>query len=346
MRRASAYAFALSAILALHTRQAEGASSVVLACEREGDGALVRVERRVSAELRAAGFVVEGRDADAAFDARRAIAGGEPVDSPQGAERPFAAVLLRRAPAGTAAEVWVTDRVTGRALAHRFDADRSEASEGLLAMRVVELMRAGLTDPPPPRPTPSRPVVPQAAPTPAPPAPRKPASVELGAGLAALYGPDFNVAWGPMLHASIAPCTTCRVRLLAAGPTYGANAEAREGKATLRQELAIAEATFEPFGGFLARPFIGAGVGAYHLQARGEAGAPFVGAHDSAWSALAAVTAGARLRLTPSLSASLGARAFVPFPRPVLDFAGNHAAAAGRPSWLFTLSLDANLGAL
>jgi hypothetical protein len=331
-------AAALAALLAAAAR-ADGAS-VVLARERSDDAALERAELRVAAELRAAGFAVEERDVDGALEARHAIEEGAAGDD---TERPFAAVLLRRAPFGTATDIWVADHIAKQTVVRHIDVGRGEAAEGLLAMRVVELMRASLTDPTPKPPAPPpAPPPPAVAPTP-PPAP-SPARFELGAGLAALYGSDFGAAWGPTLHASLAPCDLCRLGLIVAGPAFGPGVEAREGSASLRQELALAEASLDLTQSRLARPFLGVGGGAYHLRANGTGRTPFVDARDDAWAALGSIGAGARLHLAPNVGAALGVRALFPFPRPVLDFAGNHVAAAGRPSWLLTLSLDAELG--
>lgn len=350
--RAAAFA-TLFGVGATATAAGAERANVVLAREGGHDEALERIELRLAAELRAAGFRVEGRDVDGALDARRAIEEGVVGEKgAEGAERPFATVLLRRAPLGAATDIWVADHVTRKTVVRRIDAGRGEASEGLLAMRVVELMRASLTEPlPAPAPPPQALPPPSAAHTAtADAAPPTAARFELGAGLAALYSAGFGPAWGPTLHASFAPfappalCAACRLGLLVAGPTFGPRVEASEGSATLRQELALVEASLILTREGWARPFLGVGAGAYHLHARGAARAPFLDGRDDAWAALASLGAGARLYLSPTITTSLTARALAPFPRPVLDFAGNHVAALGRPSWLFTLSLDTNLG--
>jgi len=340
MKRA-ACAVGLAIAFVATAARADG-SRVVLSRERDDD-VLGRVELRVAAELRAAGFTVDDRPADGAdvaADAQNADAG----------DARFATVVLRRARRGTALEITVDDRITKKTVTRRIDAGRGERAEKLLSMRVVELLRASLVEPlvvepPEGEPPAAAPLPPDVAAFAAPrdvlrAAPR----FELGAGLAVIAGADVGLAWGPTVHASLSPCGGCRAGVVLAGPAFGASVDAREGSAAVRQELALAEASLDLARSSWFSPFVAAAAGAYHLHAQGTARAPFVDARDDAWAALAVAGAGARARLADHAHVTLAARALFAFPRPVLDFAGDRVATVGRPSWMLALSLDADVG--
>ena len=352
-RRAWVAAMVAGSMLTASSASAEP-SHVVL--DRGGsDAGLVRAFVRLAAELRAAGFVVDERTSPRAIeDAHVALQASED-DAASDPSHPFATVLLRRVPNGTATDIWVADHVTRKIVVRRIEGGRGETADGLLAMRVVELMRASLVEPlvvPPPSDAP--PAASQPAPdvaafaAPAHDATTRRADAtstfEIGAGVAALYGgPDIGLAWAPTLHASSVACAFCRASVLVVGPAFGGGIDAREGSASVRQELALAELSLEPMRASWARPFVSAGAGAYHVDVTGTAHTPFTDAHDDAWSALAAAGAGIRLRLAQGAGVTLGARALFALPRPVIDFAGVEVAAIGRPSGMLTLSLDVDL---
>lgn len=93
-------------------------SRVLVVRERGDDAVVERAEVRLSAELRAAGFLVDERLAEGDADARRLVE--QPADG--GA---FATVLLQRAVAGASTDVWVADHVTHKTVVRRMDAQGS-----------------------------------------------------------------------------------------------------------------------------------------------------------------------------------------------------------------------------
>lgn len=315
-------------------------SRVVIVRERSADAVVARAEVRLAAELRAAGFVVEEREVDSASDARRVVDAG--VDGA------FATILLVRAGGGAATDIWVADHVTKKTVVRRIGGD---GGERVLALRVVELMRASLVEPialPPPveapRVEPPADVVrfvavePDAVPS----ADRT--TLALAAGASALYASSsIGLAWAPSIGLDVAACDVCRARALVVGPAFGGSVDAAQGSARVRQELALAEFALEAPLARWFRPFVAVGAGAYHLDVRGTARAPFVDGGGDAWAALASGGAGARVRIAGAAALSLGARALFAFPRPVVVFATDAAATAARPAILGTLALEVDL---
>ena len=311
---------------------------------------------RLAAELRAAGFVVEEREA----------AGDEGL--PQAEESatggPFATVFLQRAHTGAATEVWVADHVTHKVVVRRLAArGRGDAAERSLALRIVELMRASLVEGlvlPPSEEDDSRdegPVSPTPAALQAPPPdvsawtrealhepkPRAPSRVLLSLGAAAAYaGPDVGMALGPELRLAWRASGAWSVALVAA-PVFGARVEAREGSATVTQELGLVEVAFEVLshGPLSALLFLGAG--GYHLDATGYAAPPFFSGHAEAWTGLGALGVGIRVRLAGATSLLVDARELLALPRPVVVFGTERVAEAMQPGTMAGVSLAVDL---
>jgi hypothetical protein len=326
---------------------AEG-SLVVLVRERGADAVVERAEVRLAAELRAAGFTVDEQTAESADDARKLV---EDAD----ARGPFATVLLRRARAGAATDVWVADHVTHKTVVRRMSArGAGDAADRGLALRVVELMRASLVEGlvlPPPEEEPDTPAPAPVPPPPAdvaawtreavrePPAPEG-GTVDVALGVAGAFaGPDVGLAVAPELRVAWRPSRTWSIAVLGALPAFGARVAASQGNATVRQELAIVEAAFEPALVDWIRPYVAAGAGGYHLDATGYASAPYSSGAADAWSALLAAGIGARLRLTGSTWLAFDVRELVALPRPVIAFAGDTVAVAMRPGTLAGMTL-------
>jgi hypothetical protein len=323
------------------------ASRVVLESEREQDPVVQRVQTRLAAELRAAGFDVQERAVEAA-----AGSGGEGSGDEAG---PFAVVRLRRAGAGAVLDVTVEDHVTHKTVVRRLDAHgRGDPSDRALALRVVELMRASLVEA---LVLPSEPTEPAAPAPPAPPpdvarwtrdgvqevAPAK-TTVSLALGAAATFGgpaagtgiaPEARLAWRALDSLSIG--------LLAAGPSFGARVTSAEGSADVRQELALLDGQLEIALAGPLRAFADIGTGGYHLDANGQAAGPYTSGHADAWSALLAAGLGLRARLAGPASVVLDLRELVALPRPVVVFAGDRVASFMSPGTLAGLFLAVEL---
>jgi hypothetical protein len=335
------------------------ASRVVIVRDRSADAVVDRAEIRLGAELRAAGFLVEERVVDGDEDARKIVETSEDGG-------PFATVLLRRAGARAATDVWVADHVTHKTVVRRMGSRGSgDAADRALALRVVELMRASLVEglvlPPSDEDVPAAvPAAPSAAPPPpAPPPPpdvarwtreamrvappsRRHVAIALGVE-GAFAGPDVGLAVAPVLRVAWRATDTWSLGVLAAGPGYGARVSAAEGSANLRQELALAEVAFEPPTAGTVGGFATLGAGAYHLYASGDATAPFTSGQDEAWAVLLGAGGGLKLRLSPASSIVLDVREVIALPRPVVVFAATQVGTAMRPGTLGGISLALDL---
>jgi hypothetical protein len=359
--------------------RADGGSRVVIVRDRSADPVVDRAEVRLAAELRAAGFTVEERVVDGDDDARRVVEETREEALPRGAGSttplekpaeggPFATVLLRRAGARAATDVWVADHVTHKTVVRRMGSrGGSDAAARALALRVVELMRASLVeglvlppsddDLPPPTPPPSSPAPPPPTPPVLPadvgawtrdalhtPLADRPSHVRLSLGVAGAFaGPDLGVAVAPVLRVGWLPARAWTVALVAVGPGFGAHVTAPEGTASVRQELALAEVAFEPPTEGAVSGFLALGAGAYHLYASGDATPPYTSSHDDAWAALFAAGAGVRVHLSGAASLVVDAREGITLPRPVVLFASQRVAEAMHPGTLGGVSLAVDL---
>jgi len=322
-------------------------SRIVLLSEQAGDDAIIaRAQVRLAAELRAAGFEVDQGGVEAEGDARRI------VETPAGGD-PFATVFLRRAGDGTSTDVWVADHVTHKTVVRSISVPGSgESADRALALRVVELMRASLVE---------SMVLPSADVT-TPPAPEVKAwtreevrmepsekkaageRVVLGLGVAAAFAsPDVGLAVAPALRVAWRAGRLWVLRAAAVGPAFGGRVQAPEGDATIRQEMGLFELAFDPRTAGPVEAYAALGAGAYHIDERGNAAAPFAGAHDEAWSALLSAGGGIRFRLSRVLSLELGSHLLLTMPRPVVVFGSERRAAIMHPGALGTLGVAVEL---
>jgi hypothetical protein len=350
----------LACVLGAATADAD-ASRVVIVRDRSADPVVDRAEVRLAAELRAAGFAVEEHVVEGDDDARKVV-----EDPAEGG--PFATVLLRRAGARAATDVWVADHVTHKTVVRRMGSRGvSDAAARALALRVVELMRASLVEglvlppsdedlpPPPSPPSPASPPPPSSPGLPPDvgawtrdalrgPLPDHPHRVRLALGVAGAFGgPDVGVAVAPELHVAWVPVRPWSIGVVAVGPGFGAHVTAAEGTANLRQELALAEVALEPPAAGVVSGSVALGAGAYHLSATGDAAPPYTSGHDDAWSALLSAGASLRVHLSGTASMVLDAREVVALPRPVVLFAAQRVAATMHPGTLGGVSLAVDL---
>jgi hypothetical protein len=374
-------AIALGSLLAVAgaSAPAQGAqtgSRVVIVRERgAADPVIDRAEVRLAAELRAAGFDVQERVVDGDADARLLVE--EPGDA-----GPFATVLLRRAGARAATDVWVADHVTHKTVVRRFGAQGGEGSDRALALRVVELMRASLVEPlvlpaaepePPAGAGPATAGAPGAAasapgasagPPGAPPSsPAMPPQDvvrwtreglhDVAGASAPRFGFSFGVA-GAYAGPNIGPALAPELRLvwhitgawslgLLGATAFGGGITESPGTAQTRQDLGLAEIGFESTGDSPVHALVTLGAGAYHVYASGEATAPYFGQHGDTISALFSAGVGVRLRLTAAAAVVLDVRELLAAPRPVIVFGTTQVAEAMSPGTLAGVSLAVDL---
>jgi hypothetical protein len=335
---------ALAACLALVTllfAGVAGAATRVVILDPGGSGALREAVTRTEAELASEGFEVLVRPHEEG-EPRRVL---DAAAARYGAD---AAIALDGA--GGLAEIWVTDRLTGKTVVRTIDVRSETAAEQprILAIRAVELLKASLVE----AIDPATREQPKARELPydvvgwlAPPAgPLEGIGVHLGVGL--LTGFDgVGPAGAPVLRVSYGVSGGLTGRLSFAGPAFGAGIDGPIGTARVREELATLELGYAPavdWAGFT--PTLWLGGGAYHLHAKGELGPGFAGQSDDVWAALALAGAGIGYRPSERITLMLDAAALFTFPRVAVAMAGEPIATTGRPSLLASLGVIIRFG--
>ncbi len=313
-------------------------SRVVLLEPTDSDGPLRDALARTRAELSAEGFEVVVRPLPRGVSTREALQDAAAASDAE------AAISIESITGG--ADVWVTDRVTGKTLVRTVDVSDLPAAEKprALAIRAVELLRASLVEavalpppeggpPPKPLPAPLRAFVePEAGPL---------EGVAAQLSVALLTGFDgVGPAGGPALRLSYGLDLGLFLRVAWAGPAFGMEVEGPIGAAVVREEMLTLDVGYAPkvdWAGFT--PLVWVGGGAHHLAARGELAAGFVAQSDDVWSAALAGGAGLGYRLTPRVMLLLDSEALVALPRPVITMRGERVATTGRPSLLSTFGV-------
>ncbi len=184
-------------------------------------------------------------------------------------------------------EVWVADRVTGKAVVRELEAPESGASDAAVAIGSVELLRASLMElhsgEPPHGDAPANERVRTLALPSAPQAPR----LGLGAG----GGAELGVrGLGPALDANISvwvrAASHLGARLVGYGSLSPAHVVTPSGAVDVRSQLLGATAAWD-FVDASSRwvPSASIGLAATHVSSNGTAVPPFVGASVARWSA-------------------------------------------------------------
>lgn len=213
------------------------------------------------------------------------------------------------------------ERETGEVLLHRLDLDNTNAdAANLIAVRAVDLLRAGLLSVPEPEqraePAPvSHVAAPAAVQQPSAASARVPeAPVATRWSLAiegdVLWAGDrLGVGYAPALGVFHHPHARFQWGVWLAGPTFGTGLTVSTGRASVWQETALIEAraAFVRVHGFgLAAT---ASAGAFFLQARGSVRAPLVAERDAVWSGAFALGLRAEQRLGATVAIGLSVRA-------------------------------------
>jgi hypothetical protein len=325
------------------------ASRVVIVHVKGVDGVIGRAERRLAAEMRAAGFEVEDRVVDGADDARQMV-----EDPPGGG--PFATVLLARTTRHTTIDVWVADHLTHKTLVRRLDEPGDGATaDRALALRVVELMRASLVEQIAMARPPSIPASGASAPLPpdvaswtqealSDDAGARAGSVSLALGVAGVYsGPGVGLSVAPELQVTWHFTSSWCLGLLAAAPIAGGSVDDGQRSASVMQQVALGEVRFDPRSrGFLSG-FVALGAGAYHLDTTGHAATPFISRSDDVWAAVVGGGGGLQARASRRVSFVLDVRELLALPCPTVAFASTDVARLMHPGTLGSLLLAVDL---
>jgi hypothetical protein len=195
-------------------------------------------------------------------------------------------------------EIWVADRVTGKAVVRELDAPSARTSTASVAVGTVELLRASLMelhapDPPHGEVTSTPKLEALALPSTAPAPPFRPklglevsGGTELGLrGI----GPSGEAGLGLWARAS----DRAGLRLIGAVTLAAAHAESASGSVATGSQRAGALASYaltDPASTWV--PDLEAGIAAAHVSTTGTASAPYVSASDAAWFAAPLVGAG------------------------------------------------------
>jgi hypothetical protein len=275
---------------------AESGATLVAIVTAEPNSSLTR---RVRAELQALGvdvIVLKPPDEDSPSRA--------PLERAARSVGAVAAVRVIASSEGKV-EVWVADRVTGKAVVRELDASRSGASEAAIAVGSVELLRASLMElhstEPPHGDAPASETI-QSLALPAPPLPRIP-WFGLGAGAGAELGirglgPSAGVEIGVWVRIT----SRLGARLIGHASLSPAHVVVSAGAVDVHSQLFGAMASYafvDPTSTWT--PSVSAGIGAAHVSTTGTAIPPFVSAADATWSAAPLMGLGMAWSVAPGL---------------------------------------------
>jgi hypothetical protein len=332
--------FALAEIGAARAQAAR--SRVTLVRTPSNDPLLNEASTRLRAELAGAGFdVVEIERAPGA--SRIEVEGtGDRSGS-------IATIAIDRAGAGAMADVWISDRVSGKTVVRRLRVGGGPRAATVLAIRALELLRASLLEvvlrqpaeekQPAKAPTDVVKWVEPTLPEPAVEEGELFDGVSLGAGVQALHGLDgIGLAIGPTLRAFHGIASHGFGRLVLAGPLGNTTLSEPEGSAAVRQEfLSLDLGWATPAAPLGALAWIGAG--GYHLHTTGTAVPPYNSTSDDVLALLLTAGVGGVARLSRGLAVTAEAGAAGIFPRPIVVIAGRDAGSTGAPSLSFAFNL-------
>jgi hypothetical protein len=200
-------------------------------------------------------------------------------------------------------EVWVADRVTGKAVVRELDAPASGASDAAVAVGSVELLRASLMElhsgEPPHGDAPASEKV-QALALPAPtPVPRLGLAVGAGAELGVRgLGPSPVADIGVWIRIA----TRLGVRIVGQASLAPSRAATPVGDVEVQAQLAGAMASYALAGPSSAwEPFVSLGIAAAHVSTTGTAVPPYVSASDGAWAVAPLAGLGVAWSFAPDL---------------------------------------------
>ncbi|WP_437766490.1 hypothetical protein WMF27_24245 [Sorangium sp. So ce281] len=304
-------------LLLLVCPRAAWAQRVLVVRPDPRDATLFEAFGRLSAELALQSFEV------IVLGSAARSPGAEELEREAQESEAFAAVALRRDGSGTAAEVCIVDRVTGKTTTRKLLIDPSSDGPMLLAVRAVDLLRASLLELGPGQ-APARDVLGVEA---RPPAPevlrfsREPPRFHVRTGGLVLFTPPVGGGVGAQIEAHTRLDERFRLGLLLGGPLFGAEFRAAGGAARVRQELALLRASWN-LGQTAAGlhwewgPLLG--VGAYHLQATGHVEPPLVGRSEEFFSFAADAGLSVQYFFHPSVGLGLELTCLTLLPRPII----------------------------
>jgi hypothetical protein len=325
-RRSRAVAFCVGLAITV-AAGAAFAQRIVLLRPGSSDPTLLSAFAHLQGELAVHGFDVVVVDAPAAAP--------DDLDRAAEHEDAVAAISLLRSKDAATADIWISDRVTGKISRRTIGTAPGPEGPSVLAVRAVDLLRASLREFGPASKPPADVVGADQARAPARmldwAAPESAPSLTLEAGVVAQASPSgFSPAYGPFIALSHDPSRHLVLRLLFQGPLWGARYATDGASAALVQEQLMAEIGWRFWAGKALSCSMMAGAGAHHLAVQGTAALPYQPESDSAWTALGSVGLGAEWRFAALATLSLRARSLALAPRPAVEV-GADRIGFGRP---------------
>ena len=324
------------------------AQRVVLVRPKDPDPALSEAFNRLRGEMSMHGFeviVVEATDQPS------------PAALAEVAERhtAVASVAFGRTAGQASADVWVSDRVTGKTSLRSISTPAEADAPSLLALRATELLRASLREFPSAEAQPADIVgaEPARAPArvrewaeepvrdPSKQAHRAAWWLELDAACL-LSLPETSPAFGPSAWVGHRPGEAWSVRAGFEGPLIGTELGTAEASAQVRflgglAELGVDVLSTDPVGVDLALS-----AGAMHLSVQGEAEGAWVGRTDSRWLLAGGAGAGLTWSALDTVGLRASVRALWTSPQPEVEVASTRYRVA-RPSVLLNLGVVVGL---
>lgn len=307
------------------------AQRIVVLKPRTADPALSQAFGRLKGELMSHDFEVVVVDADDTEPSPRRLA--------RAAEQAgaVASVSLVRSEGLATADVWISDRVTGKTTMRTIATAEKREASSVLAVRAVDLLRTSLREFPAGEKPP--PDVVGASPERAPrhvrewaEEPLAPQRWSVDAGLVlettlsrlgSVYGPSIALGYYPSERLGIA--------LAFQGPLSGGGASTTGASLSLQNEQLFAELRYRLVSRRSWSVEANAAAGTHRVEVDGTAAPPYAGRSDSAWTALAGVGLGFEWRLARGVALFPLARAIFLAPRPVARMAGTELS-YGRPA--------------
>jgi len=297
-------------------------------------------ERLLAREFRALGFTVLTVPGKAQDERARRV---ELQDLTE-AHAAACAVRIVRPPAGQGAvELWVNDRVTGKMLFRQLEIppEVGDREAEIIALRIVEMLRASLLElrlPPPEKgrkspPPPKRRTVPPAVrrlvpPEPPPPPPRLELEPTAGAWISSGGVPALG-----MLHLGLRVRLPAALALTADLGFSSAPGHLREDglESTFDVLQIFAWATWQPEPLAPVRPAFGVGAGLLRPSAQGTSGDGLTLREDATWVAAAGVRFEVAWHFGRRFAALCSVSAGLAIPEITVRFAGQAVAHAGNP---------------
>jgi hypothetical protein len=322
---------------AVYAAQSATGATLVAIVTAEPNGSLAR---RVREHLQALGV-----DVLVLKPPEEASPGRAPLEQAARGVGAIAAIRLVSSGEGKV-EVWVADRVTGKAVVRELQASSSDTSDEDVAVASVELLRASLMELHAGRPThgdvpPTRQIEALALSAPRP-AGRFVPRLALQAGAGAELGawtlgpsPDASIALWARIVPNLGATVVAHASLAAAEVSAG------YGSVDVRSQVFGAMATYAPTGESSPwTPTLSLGFGAAHVSASGKAEPPLVSEDASTWCAAPLVGVGLGWAFVPGMRLRADALSAAALPAVHVRAAGTSVGQWGAPAVFVSMGLE------